>query len=177
LEGGAGFLNGRRPGDRQAKNLSPISLGEPESGDLGMSGHVSRRSRRAHGRAWTKHVARLMPELRARADDCCELCGEPIDWEAPPRSRRSVSVDHIIPLHAGGQQLPPVEELRLAHVSCNARRGALTRARQRALVGQFVTVVELRPEPDPDLPVRRTAGGASGERLETPPDFGGAALP
>jgi 5-methylcytosine-specific restriction endonuclease McrA len=92
-----------------------------------------------------------MPELRARADDRCELCGEPIDWEAPPRSRRSVSVDHIIPLHAGGRELPPVEELRLAHVSCNARRGALTRARQRALVDRFVTVVELRPEP----PLRR----------------------
>jgi hypothetical protein len=88
-----------------------------------------------------------MPELRARADDCCELCGEPIDWEAPPRSRRSVSVDHIIPVHAGGQHLPPVEELRLAHFGCNARRGALTRARHRSIVDGFVTVVELRPDP------------------------------
>jgi HNH endonuclease len=93
------------------------------------------------------HVARLMPELRARADDRCELCGEPIDFEAPPRSRRSVSVDHIIPVHAGGQHLPPVEELRLAHFGCNARRGALTRARHRSIVDGFVTVVELRPDP------------------------------
>jgi 5-methylcytosine-specific restriction endonuclease McrA len=98
-----------------------------------------------------------MPELRARADDRCELCGEPIDWEAPPRSRRSVSVDHIVPLHAGGQQCPPVEELRLAHVGCNAQRGARTRARSREMRRAFVTTVELIPtaELDPDLPARR----------------------
>jgi 5-methylcytosine-specific restriction endonuclease McrA len=92
-----------------------------------------------------------MPELRARADDCCELCGEPIDFDAPPRSRRSVSVDHIIPVHAGGQQLPPIDEVRLAHIGCNARRGNRTRARQREIARAFVTVVELRDE----LPVRR----------------------
>ncbi len=51
--------------------------------------------RRALGRPWRDHVARLMPELRSRSDDCCELCGAPIDFDAPPRTRRAPSVDAV----------------------------------------------------------------------------------
>jgi 5-methylcytosine-specific restriction endonuclease McrA len=62
----------------------------------------------------------------------CALCGEPLDFDAPPRSPRSPSVDHIIPL-AVLRQYPPAERrrlsissenLRAAHYGCNSSRGA-----------------------------------------------------
>ena len=84
-----------------------------------------------------------MPELRARADDLCELCGAPIDFDAPARSRRAPSVDHVVPRHAGGDLLPPLEELRLVHVGCNARRGNRTRRGARPIVPS-APAVELR---------------------------------
>ena len=74
-----------------------------------------------------------MPELRSRADDCCELCGAPVDFDAPARSSRSPSVDHVVPIHAGGTELAPVDELRLVHYGCNSRRGIRTRHRPARL--------------------------------------------
>lgn len=84
-----------------------------------------------------------MPELRSRSDDLCELCGGPIDFEAPPRSRRAPSVDHIVPLHMGGDPLPPLEELRLAHFGCNARRG--NRTMRATGWSPAARAIELRP--------------------------------
>jgi len=69
-------------------------------------------------RAWRSHAAAMMPALRSRSDDLCELCGQPIDFDAPARSSRAPSVDHVVPRHAGGEALPPLEELRLVHVGC-----------------------------------------------------------
>ena len=108
-------------------------------------------SARAHDHAWRVHVARVMPELRARQDDVCAICGGPVDFGAPARSSRSPSVDHIVPVHAGGVHCPPVDELRLVHFGCNSRRGARTRAMQHAVARSFVSVVEVLP----DLPVGR----------------------
>jgi hypothetical protein len=104
---------------------------------------------RPHGQAWRLHVARLMPELRSRADDLCELCGAPIDFDAPARSSMSASVDHVVPVHAGGAHLPPVDELRLAHYGCNSRRGNRTRARGAAAPVAVRSAVELMPEAEP----------------------------
>jgi hypothetical protein len=101
---------------------------------------------RVRAAPWRRLVAAAMPELRARADDRCELCGEPVDFTAPPRSRRSPSVDHAVPLHAGGAELPPIDELRLVHYGCNASRGNRTRRRPRLVV---VPAVELEPEAPP----------------------------
>src|SRR5438045_4179386 len=113
---------------------------------------------RAHGRAWRAHVARLMPELRARADDHCELCGGEVDFSAPARSSRSASVDHVVPIHAGGDELPPVDELRLVHYGCNARRG--NRTRRLGTRRPVAPAVELQPTAEPravtyELPPRR----------------------
>ena len=93
----------------------------------------------------------MMPALRARSDDLCELCGQPIDFDAPARSSRAPSVDHVVPLHAGGQALPPLEELRLVHVGCNAKRGNHTRRMAPAIV-PTAAAVELR---DPIAPRAR----------------------
>jgi hypothetical protein len=106
-----------------------------------------------------------MPQLRARADDLCELCGEPIDFEAPARSSRRPSVDHVVPLHAGGDPLPPVDELRLAHHGCNSRRG--NRTRRRVGVRPVAPAVELRPALEP-RPVAYIPHVRSHKRAEPP---------
>ena len=128
---------------------------------------------RARGHAWQVHIRRLMPQLRARADDLCELCGAPLDFDAPARSRRAPSVDHVVPLHAGGNPLPPLDELRLVHVGCNARRGNRTRRRGARPIVPIVPVapaVELREPAQPrarqyELPRR----GYSGHALDNHP--------
>ena len=83
----------------------------------------------ARSPAWTAHVKRLRPLLDARADGICELCGRPLDYDAPPRSSDYPSVDHVVPLHAGGTELPGVDDLRLVHHGCNTARGNRTRGR------------------------------------------------
>ena len=90
-----------------------------------------------------------MPALRARADDCCELCGGPIDWEAPVRSAKSASVDHVVPVHAGGHELPAVEELRLSHYGCNSARGNRTRRGRGLPMQAVVSAVEVEPDVAP----------------------------
>ena len=101
----------------------------------------------AHGYAWRRHIAALMPALRSRADDCCELCHRPIDFDAPARTSQAPSVDHIVPLSHGGAELPPIDELRLAHVGCNSGRGNKTRV--RAPLVRPTAAVELRDADEP----------------------------
>ena len=61
----------------------------------------------------------------------CALCGRPLDWDAPPRSRWAPSVDHLLPV-SRTRHLDPHTRRRLAldpgglqavHVGCNAKRG------------------------------------------------------
>lgn len=59
--------------------------------------------------------------LRAQRHDCW-LCGQPIDYLAPPRTRWSFSLDHADPLSKGGEPLDPTNH-RAAHYGCNSRRG------------------------------------------------------
>ena len=62
----------------------------------------------------------------------CAICGGELDFNAPPRSRWSPSVDHIIPLSHMTEMDPATRRmmasepsnLRPAHLGCNARRGA-----------------------------------------------------
>jgi hypothetical protein len=53
----------------------------------------------------------------------CAICGHPLVPDAPPRSRWSSSVDHIMPLELGGS---PFDEhnLRVTHLGCNSSAGA-----------------------------------------------------
>lgn len=53
----------------------------------------------------------------------CAICGEPLEPNAPPRSSRSTSVDHIIPLSQGGSPLDPAN-CRATHYGCNSKRQA-----------------------------------------------------
>ena len=58
-------------------------------------------------------------------------------------------MDHLVPLHAGGSALPPLEEVRLVHYGCNSRRGNRTRVHGLAREHAVQSAVELRPEPEP----------------------------
>ena len=71
--------------------------------------------------AWQLLRARVIARAKNLDEPCG--CGLPIDWDAPPRSRWSPSVDHIHSIKHGG---PPLDmhNLRVAHFGCNSRRGA-----------------------------------------------------
>ncbi len=77
------------------------------------------------GPAWRRVRAQVLARERV-----CWICSEPIDFDAPPRSPRSPSVDHVIPLNAmrhldpGSQRqlaLDPAN-LHAAHYGHNAGR-------------------------------------------------------
>lgn len=52
----------------------------------------------------------------------CHLCGEPVDRKLYWPHGLAGSVDHVIPVKAGGDDSP--ENLALAHLTCNVSRGA-----------------------------------------------------
>lgn len=59
-------------------------------------------------------------DIYERDEWVCQLCHEPVDPDHPER-RHQASLDHIIPQSYGGGHDP--SNLRLAHISCNSRRG------------------------------------------------------
>jgi 5-methylcytosine-specific restriction endonuclease McrA len=80
--------------------------------------------------------------LAERDDLLCGICYEPVDMDIPWPDRRSATVDHIVPLAAGGEH--SYANTQLAHHACNARKndrvpdhcpapGAGTRPRQRSM--------------------------------------------
>jgi hypothetical protein len=82
--------------------------------------------------AWTQARARVL-----RGATVCHLCGGALDWDAPARSPKSPSVDHIIPVKSMRGMAPEARRrllldenlLRPAHYGCNASRGAGRRRR------------------------------------------------
>ena len=52
----------------------------------------------------------------------CQLCDGPVDLSLAPSDRWSPTLDHIVPYSRGGSD--EESNLRLAHRSCNSRRGA-----------------------------------------------------
>ena len=73
-------------------------------------------------RRWRELAEKVKRRDREQGNPC-PLCGHPLDWDAPPRSRWSPSVDHVIPRSRGGATLPPLHLLRTVHLSCNSARG------------------------------------------------------
>ena len=67
----------------------------------------------------------LRRKLIAAASHCA-LCGAPLIPAAPPRSRWSSTIDHIVPVALGGPAFDPAN-LRVAHYGCNSSRGAQLR--------------------------------------------------
>jgi 5-methylcytosine-specific restriction endonuclease McrA len=74
------------------------------------------RSRGRTGRPWRRVRARILADSQT-----CWLCGHPIDLGLPVTHAMSATVDHVMPLAAGGDPLDP-HTLRPAHRGCNGRK-------------------------------------------------------
>lgn len=64
---------------------------------------------------------RLCAWLRAQRLPCA-ICGDDIDYTAPPRSTRAFSLNHKTPLNQGGALLDP-NNAEPAHIGCNSSLG------------------------------------------------------
>lgn len=60
-------------------------------------------------------------DLAERDGAICSICDETVDMELRRPDPLSPSVDHLIPRARGGEDVP--ENLRLAHLVCNVRKG------------------------------------------------------
>lgn len=70
--------------------------------------------------------ARDAVEARVRAEETlCHLCLTRVDLTLPARLPASPEIDEIIPVSMGGDPLDR-SNCRLAHKSCNARRGNMS---------------------------------------------------
>lgn len=63
---------------------------------------------------------RLVKLLRARDGDRCGICRRPVNFQRVYPDPRCASLDHLIPVSAGGNG--SLANLQLAHLSCNVRR-------------------------------------------------------
>jgi 5-methylcytosine-specific restriction endonuclease McrA len=79
-------------------------------------------SRNGKGKAAFKRKRTHLLRLVQREDIPCHVCGLPFDLTLPPQHAMSFTADHMEPLALGGHLVH--NELRPAHRSCNARRGA-----------------------------------------------------
>ncbi|WP_397460149.1 HNH endonuclease [Rathayibacter sp. PhB127] len=65
-----------------------------------------------------------MRERVAKAKPDCHICGRPILWDAPHTDPLSFVIDHVRPLHLGGEDA--LSNVRAAHrcSSCNSTKRA-----------------------------------------------------
>jgi 5-methylcytosine-specific restriction endonuclease McrA len=75
-------------------------------------------------------------EIALRGASHCQICGRPLDFSAPARSKWSPSVDHIIALARGGEPFAQ-SNLRVLHLGCNSRLGAVMGNRNRGRASGF----------------------------------------
>jgi 5-methylcytosine-specific restriction endonuclease McrA len=81
------------------------------------------------GREWNAARAAVL-----KRSSVCALCGDPLDFNAPARTRWSPTVDHIVPLSATESLGPALHKrmasdlrnLRAMHYGCNSARGNRT---------------------------------------------------
>lgn len=87
----------------------------------------------AKGRPWNRERTAFKDECRKRNTPCwlCQGKRGPIEYDAPPSTPLSFSVDHVIPTSLGGDPMRR-EGWKPAHFGCNSSRGNTTR-------GQFPT--------------------------------------
>jgi hypothetical protein len=75
------------------------------------------------------HMSRTAADLRElvrqRDGDNCYVCHEPIDFSKPPGILWGPSLEHVVPVAAGGSR-SDLENLRLSHaLPCNSGKGAV----------------------------------------------------
>ena len=70
---------------------------------------------------WRKLRAQLVKQAVT-----CAICGHALVHNAKPRTRWSISIDHIVPIARGGNPFDP-SNCRATHFGCNSRRAARIR--------------------------------------------------
>lgn len=87
-----------------------------------ISSHTARHARRLRLKGDDGRVERIDP-LRVYERDgwMCQLCGEPIDREVSWPDLWSASLDHRVPLIAGGEHTS--KNVHASHLLCNIRKG------------------------------------------------------
>lgn len=82
----------------------------------------------ARGRPWDRERAAFKAECRKTNAACwhCNGTKGPIQYDAPPRTPLSFSVDHVTPTSLGGDELRRTN-FKPAHYGCNSSRGNTTR--------------------------------------------------
>lgn len=115
---------------RAAGKLCP-ECDEPATAAGYCNTHYSYKWRAENGHGWSRNGGPgwyLNPAVRLsiyeRDEWSCQLCGDPVDRELMGQGTKyAPSLDHIIPQSAQDEPDHSPENLRLAHVGCNARRG------------------------------------------------------
>lgn len=74
-------------------------------------------ARRRGARGWGRYT---VLEIAERDGWRCHLCGLKVDPTTPRTAPRGATVDHLVPIGAGGQDVR--ENVALAHRACNVRR-------------------------------------------------------
>jgi 5-methylcytosine-specific restriction endonuclease McrA len=92
---------------------------------------VDRANRRRAARRAT-HVFYRPSAIFERDEWMCRLCSEPIDAEITYPDLMSKSIDHVIPLVAGGTDAP--DNVQAAHLGCNLHKGARMTPAERPAV-------------------------------------------
>lgn len=72
--------------------------------------------------SWRGYLRKVAPLVVQTYGGVCHLCRKPIDLAARFPDPRSLSIDHVVPRAAGGDE--SLENLRPAHLHCNTSRGA-----------------------------------------------------
>lgn len=73
--------------------------------------------------AWASLSLLRVDRGRMANEPCC-VCGLPIDYELSGLDRMGATSEHLVPVAFGGKELPDIQELGVAHRSCNSRGGA-----------------------------------------------------
>lgn len=86
-------------------------------------GRVDRNRRKNNKRRKARIGARYRLADIAQRDGCkCHLCGKKVNMALPGTEPMGPTIDHLIPVSAGGTDDPA--NVRLAHRACNIKRGA-----------------------------------------------------
>ena len=67
----------------------------------------------------------------------CWICGQPIDYDAPPRDPNSHTLDHLHPVSLAPELHDDKENWRHAHWGCNAKRGNKPVTKQNSVLPRW----------------------------------------
>jgi 5-methylcytosine-specific restriction endonuclease McrA len=118
-----------RQGDPTPESRATLSLSRDERERLRWQ--VKNRRRRALKRS-AKSEPYTLAEIAARDKYRCQLCRRKVDMSLKAPHRRSPTIDHVIPIVEGGDDVRA--NVQLAHWGCNSSKGARG-SQQLALVG------------------------------------------